>query len=47
MSVKLNTLVRLKTNVFGSKGYNVIILLRDLTNKILSYDSNYIVYVVI
>ena len=37
----------LETKVFWNKGYDVIILDHDVTNKILSHDSNYIVDVVI
>ena len=33
----------LKTKVFLNKGYDVIISADDVTNKILSRDSNYIV----
>ena len=46
MSEKLATLDLLKIKVFWSKGYDVIISVYDLTNKILSRDSNYIVDVV-
>ena len=37
----------LKTTVFQNKGYNVIISVDDVTNKMLSCDSNYIVNAVI
>ena len=37
----------LETKVFWNKGYDVIILDHDVTNKILLHDSNYIVDVVI
>ena len=33
----------LKVTVFWNKGYDVIIPVNDVTNKILSRDSNYIV----
>ena len=33
----------LKIMVFSNKGYDVIISVDDVTNKILSRDSNYIV----
>ena len=33
----------LKIMVFWNEGYDVIILVDDVTNKILSRDSNYIV----
>ena len=36
----------LKITVFWNKGYDVIISVDDVTNKILSRDSNYIVDVV-
>ena len=44
MSAKMAT--QAKINVFWNKGYAVIIHVRDITNKILSPDSNYIVDVV-
>ena len=34
-----------KITVFWNKGYDVIIPFDDVTNKILSRDSNFIVYV--
>ena len=37
----------LKIMVFWNEGYDVIILVDDVTNKILSRDSNYIVDVFI
>ena len=46
MSAKLATLGLPKINVFGKKGYGVIISVIGVTNKILSLDSNYIVDVV-
>ena len=47
MSAKIATLDLLKIRVFGNKGYNVIIFVHDVTNKILSRDSSYIADVVI
>ena len=35
-----------KIKVFWNKGYDYIIFVYDVTNKILSHDSNYIVDVV-
>ena len=46
MSAKLATPGRLKIKVSWYKGYDVIILKYDVTNKTLSRDSNYIVDVV-
>ena len=46
MSGKLATLDLLKIRVFWNKGYDVIISVHDVTNKILSRDWNYIVDVV-
>ena len=46
MSVKLATLGLLKIKVLFNKGYDVIISVHDVTNKILLRDSNYIVDVV-
>ena len=47
MSAKLTTLGLLKIKVFSNKDYDeVIISLNDVTNKILSRDSNHIVDVV-
>ena len=43
MSAKLVTLGLLKIEVFWNKGYEVIIFVHDVTNKILSPNSNYIV----
>ena len=36
----------LKINLFQNKGYNTIILVYDVINKILSRDLNYITHVV-
>ena len=46
MSVKMATLGLLKIKVFWNKDYDVIISVYDVTSKILSNDSNYIVNVV-
>ena len=46
MSAKMATPGLLKIKVFWNKGYDVIIYVHDVTNKILSRDSNYIVDVV-
>ena len=43
MSAKMATPGLYKKAVFWSKGYDVIITVDDVTNKILSRDSNYIV----
>ena len=46
MSAKLASLGLLRIKAFWNKGYDVIISVHDVTNKILSRDSNYIVDVV-
>ena len=46
MSTKMAALALLKVKVFWNKGYDVIISVHDVTKKILSHDSNYIVDVV-
>ena len=46
ISAKLATLGLLKMKVFWSIGYDTMSFVHDLTNKILSCDSNYIVDVV-
>ena len=43
MSAKMATPGVLKIMVFWNKGYDIIIYVSDVTNKILSHDSNYIV----
>ena len=43
MSAKMATPGLLKMTVFWNKGYDVIISIDDITNKILSRDSNYTV----
>ena len=46
MSAKMATPGLLKIRVFWNEGYDVIIFVHDVTNKILSCDSNYIIDVV-
>ena len=46
MSAKIATPGLLKIRVFWNNGYDVIISVHDVTNKILSRDSNYIIDVV-
>ena len=46
MSAKMATPGLLKIKVFWNKGYYVIYSVYDVTNKILSHDSNYIMDVV-
>ena len=43
MSPKMTTSGLLKKTVFWNKDYDVLIPVDDVTNKILSRDSNYIV----
>ena len=43
MPAKMASPGLLKITVFWNKGYDVIISVDDVTNKILSRDSNYIV----
>ena len=43
MSAKLATLGLVKIKLFWNKGYDVIISVHDVTNKVLSRNSNYIV----
>ena len=43
MSAKMATPGLLKIRVFWKKGYYVIFFVEDVTNKVLSRDSNYIV----
>ena len=47
MSAKMATPALLKIKVFWNKGYYVIYSVCDVTNKILSHDSNYIIDVVL
>ena len=42
MPAKMATPSLLKITLFPNKGYDVIIPVDDVTNKILSRDSNYI-----
>ena len=46
MAAKLATPGLLKIKLFWNKGYDVIIPVCDVTNKVLSYDSKYIIDVV-
>ena len=46
MSAKLANLGLLKIKVTWNKGYNVMTFVYDVTNKIFSHYSNYIVDVV-
>ena len=46
MSAKMATPELLKIKVFWNKGHDIIISVHDVTSKILSRDSNYIVDVV-
>ena len=46
MSAKMATPSLLKIKIFLNKGYDVIIYVHEISNKILSRDSNYIVDVV-
>ena len=43
ISAKMATPGLLKIMIFWNNGYEVIISVDDVTNKILSHDSNYIV----
>ena len=43
MSVKMATPGLLKITVFWNEGYDVIIPVNEVTNKVLSRDSNYTV----
>ena len=43
ISAKMATPGLLKIAMFRNKGYDVIIFVDDVTNKILSHDSSYIV----
>ena len=46
ISAKMATPALLKCKVFSNKGYYVIYYVYDVTNKILSHDSNFIMNVV-
>ena len=43
MSAKLTTLCVLKRKILWNKIYDVLISVYDVTNKVLSCDSNYVV----
>ena len=43
MAAKMAAAGFLKINVFWKKGYDAIVSVHDVTNKILSRDSSYIV----
>ena len=43
ISAKLATLGLLKIKVFWNEGSDVITFVQDVTNKVLSRDSNYII----
>ena len=47
MSTKMATLELFKIKILWNIGYDVIISVHDITNKILARDSNFIVDVVI
>ena len=47
MSTKLATQSLVKIKWFGNEGYEIIIFVFDVTNKILSHESNVVVLVVI
>ena len=46
MSANIPTLGLLEINAFSNKGYDIIIFVSDITNKILSGNSTYVVNVV-
>ena len=46
MSSKSTTIALLKIEVFSNKGYDLIVFVPDVINKILSRESNYTVNVV-
>ena len=45
MSEEMATLGLLKRKIFWNKSYDVIVSVHDVTNKLLSRGSNYVVYV--
>ena len=45
-SARMATLDLLEMKVFSNESYDFIISVNDITNKISSHGSNYIVYVV-
>ena len=46
MSAKMATLGLLEIKIFWNKGYDVLNFVNEVTNKILSGESNYIVDVI-
>ena len=46
MSAKMATLGLLEIKIFWNKGYDVLTFVNEVTNKILSGESNYIVDVI-
>ena len=46
MSAKMAAPGLLKTKGFWNKGYHVIRFFHDITKKVLSYDSNYVIDVI-
>ena len=46
MSAKMATLGLLEIKIFWNKGYDVLSFVNEVTNKILSGESNYIVDVI-
>ena len=46
MATKMAAAGLLKTRIFWNKVYEVMISVHDVTNEVLSHDSNYIVDVV-
>ena len=46
MVAKLTILSPIKMKLFRHKGYDVMISVHDITDKILSRDSNYVIAVV-
>ena len=46
MSGKMATLDLLEIKIFWNKGYDVLTFVNEVTNKILSGESNYIVDVI-
>ena len=47
VSAKMANLVLLKIKIFWNKGYDVMITVYGVMNKILSHDSNYVVDLVL
>ena len=43
MSAKLATQDLLKINIFSNKGYDIVVSVYDVNNKILPRDSTYVV----